>query len=374
MANGRTPEHVLSGLLNYFTCGVSEADALANLLKSQESQPKLFPRVDYREVNFWYESFRNNNFNMYQIPPEFSGPSQLQNLDVLDDIIEKTSVEDQKALRRTCKSLKAKIDKKERTFEKIGQKDVQTIIQNNENGCTVLKDGVATTFETNWFKKLVADFKQMTGRIKTKIAVLNITNHPSITPEEYEVFLGHVSEAMGQLKRKLNVEQIDMRVASENSLDMLLKQIQPNSLTSLELSGCLSEPVFPLGSIPSIQDHWQYLKTLTVYTTTDLQLETLANLDKCDVTLSDVPQRDIASYRNSIVHNSNFVSHVLDASKEVLEAIKSGLEPYTTLTVSDKHFEESADKTGLIPFADSSKGHIKLVDESGFLTLSVLKD
>ncbi|EGT58879.1 hypothetical protein CAEBREN_05142 [Caenorhabditis brenneri] len=305
-----------SAIYTLYTGGHSRDDAVAHLLRSHEFAPEHFPRVDYRDVDFWYNSFRNKNFDLEQKPEYPNDLTRLENLPVLDKVLSNVGSEDQQKLRLVCHKFKHFIDSERKLIKTIRiqlnsdsvnlliecgitQDIICTAYKRSEAGCEIIRDGETVTSKNNFIDAAMEDFKSANQRTDTKItSLLIISSKGDPNDEDRTMFFSKIGQTLSEVKEKVYVESLLMKDENVDELEIILTGIKPGRLSAVFMQTRSTDET-DLTRIVDKNQHWQYLKQFHASSQIDdLKLDTIAHMDTVRIsTTSEYSAQELLDYK-----------------------------------------------------------------------------
>ncbi|EGT58830.1 hypothetical protein CAEBREN_22800 [Caenorhabditis brenneri] len=375
------------GVLHYYSTGQTCEEAVANLLRSHEKMPELFPRVHAQEVEFWYNSFKEGNFDLHQ-DPTVAPHSKLENLPVLHHVLHQVGAEDQKSLHRTCKQFKNMIENEKRLFDLvefrmsknsvmlqiqsgITSKKIRTVyVKKEEGGCTITKGKISTESEKEFMGAALHDFSKTVEMIHTKIRKMIIKYSQHRTQKEDRVaFMTAVCNKLNSLKEKLHVERLVTCACDPLELESILKAVKPKILVNLELDlhnvDELEErdTVFKITEMEKFQLHFPHLKDLSIFgKPVDIKLNDILHISEVCIEITGLSPNDVNEHKENLLRLPGFKYHKIDEMMlndrlPIADWIRA-MEPFDQLRPFERDTVESDedeyDASGQFPFKDGS--------------------
>ncbi|CAL2050212.1 unnamed protein product [Caenorhabditis brenneri] len=378
----RDNKFVPRSIFTHFTTGATPEETLALLLRSHEKFPKFYPRIDYQEVEFWYDSFRNENYDLNQEPihPEHTKFEKLPPLTVLDKIVHNVNTNDQKALRHVCHNSRVFIDNQNRLFDEIqfrtnsksmmfqltsgidGNKTL-ALYKPTENGCEVIKNGQRSQFGMNFEEKAFEDFSSTIEVMHTKIKKLVIKhNTQSITEDQRQTFITKIVSVLNNLKQKLHVEALEITIKTSDELIAIMNQLKVGSLKDLELCRCEADVPgsVDMKKVINATEHWSHLHSLhSIFVALNLQLADFALIKDVHVSMTnDFSVEELLNHKNTILQQSDFNCHLIGPlfRHGQLEEWKTALEPF--ISGDDGGFDDE-NVLGKIPWPNQKDVYLE---------------
>ncbi|CAL2041475.1 unnamed protein product [Caenorhabditis brenneri] len=397
------------GILHYYSSGQTCEEVVASLLRSHEKNPKLFPRVHAQEVEFWYDSFKNENYDFSQ-SPTVAPHTKLENLPVLHHVFHGVNAADQQSLLKTCKQFKHMIEEEKRLFEHvefrmsnnsvmlqvtcgIKYNKIRTVYKKNGDGCIIIKDKKHTKSEKDFMTAALYDFSKTVEMIHTKVKKLTVKYGEYKVAEVDRVrFMTGVSGILSSLKEKLHVEDLEMSCHEPHELESILQTLKLGVLTKLDFSTYRKEekkeerreenrdedsdedsdadsddeeedePVFKIKDSQIFKEHLPHFKSLShTSETVDLKLEDFAHVPRVYIQVAEITPEEVKAHREKLLQSPNFDSHQIYDSLRFRgygttqdQELARAMEPYKKIT---KDFEEFEDEqaSGYIPYEDGTE-------------------
>ncbi|EGT45221.1 hypothetical protein CAEBREN_03487 [Caenorhabditis brenneri] len=383
------------GILHYYSSGQTCEEAVGSLLRSHEKNPKLFPRVHAQEVEFWYDSFKKENYDLNQIPTVASH-TKLENLPVLDQVFHRVNAADQQSLLKTCKQFKHMIEGEKRLFERvefrmsnnsimlqvtcgINKKMIRTVYKRKGEGSSIMKDKKKTESEKDFIAAALYDFSKTVEMIHTKVKKLILKYGEHRVEEVDRVrFMTGVSGILSSLKEKLHVEDLEMSCHEPHELESILQTLKPGILTELDFSAYRKEktgeegiddeeeedePVFKIRDSQIFKEHLPHFKNLISSSgPVDLKLKDFVNVPRAVTKIAEITPEDVKAHREKLLQSPNFQNHqffdsrrlrTLDHGDDYKRELVRAMEPYKKMTKEFEKYDEEP-MSGSIPYNDGT--------------------
>ncbi|CAL2041474.1 unnamed protein product [Caenorhabditis brenneri] len=383
------------GILHYYSSGQTCEEAVASFLRSHEKNPNLFPRVHAQEVEFWYDSFKKENYDLNQVPTVASH-TKLENLPVLDQVFHRVNAADQQSLLKTCKQFKHMIEGEKRLFERvefrmsnnsimlqvtcgINKKMIRTVYKRKGEGCLIMKDKKKTESEKDFMDAALYDFSKTVEMIHTKVKKLIVKYGEHRVEEKDRIrFMTGVSGILSSLKEKLHVEDLEMSCHEPHELESILQTLKPGILTELDFSAYRKEktgeegiddveeedePVFKIRDSQIFKEHLPHFKNLISSSgTIDLKLKDFANVSRAVTKIAEITPEDVKAHREKLLQSPNFQNHqffdpqrlrILDYGEDYKRELVRAMEPYKKMAKEFEKYDEEP-MSGNIPYNDGT--------------------
>ncbi|CAL2041473.1 unnamed protein product [Caenorhabditis brenneri] len=392
------------GILHYYSSGQTCEEAVGSLLRSHEKNPKLFPRVHAQEVEFWYDSFKNENYDLNQ-DPTVAPHTKLENLPVLEQVFHRVNAADQQSLLKTCKQFKHMIEGEKRLFESVellmSKDSIMLLVicginknltrtvykKKNADECRIIKRGSNRKWEKDFMDAALYDFSKTVEMIHTKVKKLIVKYSESNVAEVDRVrFMSGVSGILSSLKEKLHVEDLEMSCREPHELESILQTLKPVILTKLEFHvygkekteeedhDDEEEAVFKIKDSSIFKEYLPHITNLHFSSQpVDLKLKDFAHVPRVFLNIAEITPENIKAHREKLLQLPNFQSHRVydsrgfkdfmtrDHQKEWVRA----MEPYKK---NSKDFEDNEEgpMSGCIPYEDGT-GDVLSFEVSDFV-------
>ncbi|CAL2050209.1 unnamed protein product [Caenorhabditis brenneri] len=341
------PYLIQRSIFTFFAAKMPRDDILAYLLRAHEHQPNFFPRVDYRDVDFWLKSFKEGNFDLEQVP-SYAENATLVNLPVIESIIHMGNIKEQTSLRGTCRIFEDFIDGEERLLKRVhigidqnaitlkilSSKQHDAVYRRKGTECEITKDGETIQSKTDFITSAFEDFKQAIQHVNIKINLMVISCVKSVDEEHQNIFYCSVVSILSSLKFKIHVEKLELSVWTPDQVLSILSEIDQSNFTSLNITCNDREKGLVMDDI-IVQPFWSNLKFFSLQgCTVFLKLESIQHIPDVSVSLSnDFTDEEMKSYRDNILKQPNFESHGLrcassDVDGDVIRW-KQAMKPFT---------------------------------------------
>ncbi|EGT43221.1 hypothetical protein CAEBREN_12480 [Caenorhabditis brenneri] len=348
----KDPFLIQRSIFTFFAAKMPRDDILANLLRAHEHKPNFFPRVDYRDVDFWLKSFEEGNFDLEQVPTA--------------------------ALRGTCRIFKDFLDGAERLLKKVfigfwsdtifleisSGKPLDAVYRMNETGCEITKNGKTIQSKKDFITSALEDFKQAIQQVHTKIKLMVIENETSVDKEQHNKFYSSVVGILSGLKFKIYVEKLQLSVFTPNQVLSILSEIDQSNFTSLDINCNDRGKGFVMDDIVR-QFFWPNLKCFTLLGgSVNLKLDSVQHIPDLIVTFSsNFTYQEMKRYRDYILKLPNFKSHMLrfvSSDYYDLTRWKKALKPFTPIL---NEFGEELPRRGGFSLPDGKFIHFDFVGD-----------
>ncbi|CAL2050214.1 unnamed protein product [Caenorhabditis brenneri] len=374
----RDSKFVARSVFTHFSTGATCEEVLKLLLQSHERFPEFYPRIDYREVEFWYASFKNKDYDLSQ-EPTYPENTKLQNLPVFDKIINNINTEDQKALRSVCRSSRNFINKRNRLYgvvhlsitpdsitlksiSEINKEKKMKVFKRVRDGCEIKSDTETRESDMNYMDAAFAEFKAIVAVKDVKIKALTVMHKArGVTAEHHKKFILRIVSTLASLKEKLHVEELKMMIKKPKELIQILKEVKTGSLKKLHFpSRSEVNTPFDMKKVISSTKHWQHLKVLDCSFIVNLQLADISHLEEIDVELNNgVTPEEFLEYKNAILKQQNFDEHEIQLPFELRERtmeLVTVMQPFIPVD-SDNFNLETIE--GKIPWPNQDNTYLK---------------
>ncbi|EGT43174.1 hypothetical protein CAEBREN_25288 [Caenorhabditis brenneri] len=314
----KDPFFIQRSIFTFFAAKMPRDDILADLLRAHEHKPNFFPRVDYRDVDFWLKSFEEGNFDLEQVPT-YAENATLVNLPVIESIIHMGNIKEQR----------------------------------KGTECEVTKDGETIQSKTDFITSSFEDFKQAIQHVNTKIRLMVILCEKSVDEEHQNKFYCSVVSILSSLKFKIHVEKLGTSVWTPNQVLSILSEIDQSNFTSLDITCNDREKGFVMDDI-ILQPFWPKLKCFALLKCpVSLKLETVQHIPKLTVSFSyNFTDEEMKRYKDYILKLPNFGCHgfrCVRSDKDDFIRWEQALKPFTPIF---NEFGEELPRRGRLSLPD----------------------
>ncbi|CAL2041692.1 unnamed protein product [Caenorhabditis brenneri] len=318
------------------------------------------------EVNFWYDSFENGNFDMTQNYPNVLSVSETVSLEEIPEKRQKLDHHHETAPPKVFQEIKViyiedqmfvagrgetEGDRFHFRFKKTGSNNYQFFDKNEEpKSCS----GSFLDAGLSQFKLLIegnVQVKELTFRYRTGYEEV-----------ELKPFIEGIARIMGELNGFVQVEKLSIPSITGMDIDSVFQKILPGSLKILNIKLIGYVKMFEMSKMRSFKAHLAYLDEFSSNNRKiDMPIDSFSHMKEVRVQLISITEEQALRYKQIVLQLGTVSRHIIESDKQSMAVLKAAFNSCTHfLFEKNRNGKTEVEEIGTIPFSDPTKGCLEL--------------